>query len=241
MLSLRGTAADGSPSRRPGRATEGRIPHALSNGQLVAYYQPEVELSSGRVVAAESLARWEHPEFGTLPPAMFISVADQLGLMGELTRLMLRLSLVQHRVWAAAGRPCRPVAAPGHRSGGRADAGRRRGHHGGLRAVAGLSLGPPASGPDRGPGVFPAERGRRILRLAGVPPHRPLVIFAYPIGDLLLLFGVLSLLWRGVPQASVTPSPDPGPGAAAGPATAVPPAWAERQVPNGRIGGPDVR
>src|SRR5438046_1280778 len=79
------------------------FPHALSSGQLVAYYQPEIELSSGRVVAAESLARWEHPEFGTLPPALFTPVAAQLGLMGELTRLMLRLSLVQHRVWAAAG------------------------------------------------------------------------------------------------------------------------------------------
>src|SRR6266704_4925701 len=79
------------------------FPHALSSGQLVAYYQPEIELPSGRVVAAESLARWEHPEFGTLPPALFTPVAEQLGLMGELTRLMLRLSLVQHRVWAAAG------------------------------------------------------------------------------------------------------------------------------------------
>jgi EAL domain-containing protein (putative c-di-GMP-specific phosphodiesterase class I) len=79
------------------------FPHALTSGQLVAYYQPEVELSSGRVVAAESLARWEHPEFGTLPPALFTPVAQQLGLMGELTRLMLRLSLAQHRVWAAAG------------------------------------------------------------------------------------------------------------------------------------------
>jgi diguanylate cyclase (GGDEF)-like protein len=79
------------------------FPHALSSGQLVAYYQPEIELSSGRVVAAESLARWEHPEFGTLPPAMFTPVAGQLGLMGEFTRLMLRLSLAQHRVWAAAG------------------------------------------------------------------------------------------------------------------------------------------
>jgi EAL domain-containing protein (putative c-di-GMP-specific phosphodiesterase class I) len=79
------------------------FPHALRSGQLVAYYQPEVELSSGRVVAAESLARWEHPEFGILPPALFTPLAEQLGLMGELTRLMLRLSLVQHRVWAAAG------------------------------------------------------------------------------------------------------------------------------------------
>jgi len=69
----------------------------------VAYYQPEVELSAGRVVAVESLARWEHPELGTLPPALFTPVAEQLGLMGELTQLMLRLALAQHRAWAAAG------------------------------------------------------------------------------------------------------------------------------------------
>ena len=79
------------------------FPQALRSGQLVAYYQPEVELTSGRVVAAESLVRWEHPEFGTLPPALFTPLAEQLGLMGELTRLMLRLSLVQHRDLAAAG------------------------------------------------------------------------------------------------------------------------------------------
>jgi hypothetical protein len=218
------------------------FPHALRTGQLVAYYQPEVELSSGWVVAAESLVRWEHPEFGTLPPALFTPVAEQLGLMGELTRLMLRLSLVQHRVWAAAG----------------------------LFA-------------------FPSRRRTRPERLRSLPD---LVIFAYPIGDLLLLFGVLSPSWRGVPQASVTPlrifatgmlvfiaadvtydyttihapyhggdgsaeaaggstrtpsrrpippSLSPGPGAAAGPASAVPPAWAERQVPNGRVRGPDAR
>ena len=67
----------------------------------MAYFQPEVELSSGRVVAAESLARWEHPELGTLPPALFTPLAEKLGLMGELTQLMLRLSLRQHRAWAA--------------------------------------------------------------------------------------------------------------------------------------------
>jgi len=47
------------------------FPHALRNGQVVAYYQPEVEFATGRLVAAESLARWEHPELGTLPPALF--------------------------------------------------------------------------------------------------------------------------------------------------------------------------
>ena len=80
------------------------FPRALGSGQVVAYFQPEVELSSGRVVGAESLARWEHPELGTLPPALFTPLAEQLGLTGELTRLMLRLSLGQHRAWATAGR-----------------------------------------------------------------------------------------------------------------------------------------
>jgi diguanylate cyclase (GGDEF)-like protein len=79
------------------------FPDALRRGQLVAYFQPEVELSSGRVVAAESLARWEHPELGTLPPALFVPFAEHLGLTGELTGLMLRLSLAQHRTWAAGG------------------------------------------------------------------------------------------------------------------------------------------
>jgi EAL domain-containing protein (putative c-di-GMP-specific phosphodiesterase class I) len=77
--------------------------HALENGQLVAYFQPEVELSSGRVVAAESLARWEHPDLATLPPSLFSPLAEQLGLMGELTRLMLGLALAQQRIWATDG------------------------------------------------------------------------------------------------------------------------------------------
>ncbi len=77
--------------------------HALKNGQVVAYFQPEVELSTGMVVAAESLVRWEHPELGTLSPVLFAPLAERLGLMGELTHLMLKLSLAQHRRWAADG------------------------------------------------------------------------------------------------------------------------------------------
>jgi diguanylate cyclase (GGDEF)-like protein len=81
----------------------GELPDALRDGQLVAYFQPEVDLSSGRVVAAEALARWEHPELGTLSPDAFVPIAEQLGLTSELTRLMLRLSLAQQRIWAASG------------------------------------------------------------------------------------------------------------------------------------------
>jgi diguanylate cyclase (GGDEF)-like protein len=79
------------------------FPRALRDGQVVAYYQPEVELSTGRLVAAELLARWEHPELGLLQPARFTSVAEELGLMREFSLVMLRQALVQHRNWADAG------------------------------------------------------------------------------------------------------------------------------------------
>ena len=79
------------------------FPRALQEGQLIGYFQPEVELSTGQLVAAELLARWEHPELGTLQPSSFISLAEELGLMTEFSLEMLRQALVQHRAWAAAG------------------------------------------------------------------------------------------------------------------------------------------
>jgi diguanylate cyclase (GGDEF)-like protein len=79
------------------------LPGALRGGQVAAYFQPQVELSTGRLVATELLARWEHPELGTLQPGLFLPLIEQLGLMRELTCLMLRQALVQHRAWADAG------------------------------------------------------------------------------------------------------------------------------------------
>src|ERR1700731_907283 len=79
------------------------LPGALRGGRVVGYFQPEVELSTGRLVAAELLARWEHPDLVILQPALFLPLAEELGLMGELSRLMLRQALGQHRAWAAAG------------------------------------------------------------------------------------------------------------------------------------------
>jgi diguanylate cyclase (GGDEF)-like protein len=79
------------------------FPRALQDGQLVGYFQPEVELSTGQLVAAELLARWEHPELGTLPPSAFLSLAEELGLMTEFSLEMLRQALVQHRILADGG------------------------------------------------------------------------------------------------------------------------------------------
>src|SRR5580658_1067144 len=79
------------------------FPRALRDRQVVGHFQPEVELSTGRLAAAELLARWEHPELGTLQPASFLPLAEELGLMTELSLEMLRQALVQHRSWAADG------------------------------------------------------------------------------------------------------------------------------------------
>src|SRR6202041_877662 len=79
------------------------FPRALRDRQLIGYFQPEVELSTGQLVAAELLARWEHPELGTLQPSSFISLAEELGLMTEFSLEMLRQAVVQHKAWAAAG------------------------------------------------------------------------------------------------------------------------------------------
>jgi len=69
----------------------------------VPYFQPEIELSSGRVIGAEALARWEHPELGTLAPISFLPLLAELGLMGQLTQVMLEASLDQQRYWLADG------------------------------------------------------------------------------------------------------------------------------------------
>src|SRR6202012_4440198 len=79
------------------------FPRALRDGQGVAHFQPEVELATGRLVAAELLARWEHPELGTLQPASFLSLAEELGLMHELSLVMLRQGPAPHRAWTTAG------------------------------------------------------------------------------------------------------------------------------------------
>ncbi len=82
---------------------QAEFPRALRAGEIVGYFQPELELSTGRLVAAELLARWEHPELGLLPPSAFVTVAERLGLMRELSLCMVRQALVQHRTWVAAG------------------------------------------------------------------------------------------------------------------------------------------
>lgn len=77
---------------------------SLQSGDgLEVHFQPEVDLVSGRVVAAEALVRWNHPGRGAVPPSDFVPVAEASGMIGDLGELVLRAALAQRREWVADG------------------------------------------------------------------------------------------------------------------------------------------
>lgn len=61
---------------------------AVDRGEIVAHYQPQVELSSGAIVAAEALCRWNHPELGMVPPETFIPIAEANGSIDRIGAFM---------------------------------------------------------------------------------------------------------------------------------------------------------
>jgi diguanylate cyclase len=77
--------------------------HAIAGDELVVHYQPQADLRTGAVTGAEALVRWEHPTQGLLAPARFLPFAEQLGLMGALTRVVLERAVEQCAAWRAAG------------------------------------------------------------------------------------------------------------------------------------------
>ena len=76
---------------------------AITNGELVNYYQPKVAPANGRVVGVEALVRWHHPVGGMLLPDQFIGVAEQHGLIDDLARTVLADALAQASLWQKAG------------------------------------------------------------------------------------------------------------------------------------------
>jgi EAL domain-containing protein (putative c-di-GMP-specific phosphodiesterase class I) len=78
---------------------------ALARGEIVAYFQPQIELSSGRVVAGEALARWQHPVHGLLEPDLFIPAAEEHGLIDELGLMMVDDAWDHAASWIERGLP----------------------------------------------------------------------------------------------------------------------------------------
>ncbi|MDY0398265.1 MAG: EAL domain-containing protein [Desulfuromonas thiophila] len=63
---------------------ESDLRHALTRDQLLLHYQPKVACATGQLIGMEALLRWRHPEKGLISPALFIPVAEQTGLIGEI-------------------------------------------------------------------------------------------------------------------------------------------------------------
>jgi diguanylate cyclase (GGDEF)-like protein len=82
----------------------GDLRRALQRDELVLYYQPKVNISTGDLVGAEALVRWQHPEHGLILPDSFIPLAERTGLINPLTRHILDMALAQTRIWFDQGR-----------------------------------------------------------------------------------------------------------------------------------------
>lgn len=104
-------AAPAAPQRarrgpKPGARTSERrrmqaeLARAMAHGGLALHFQPRVDLRSGRALGAEALARWPHPAMGQIPPAEFIPVAEECGLILELGGWALEAACCEAACWS---------------------------------------------------------------------------------------------------------------------------------------------
>jgi EAL domain-containing protein (putative c-di-GMP-specific phosphodiesterase class I) len=75
---------------------------AIMRDEIVPFFQPKMSIKTGEIIGVEALARWQHPGRGLLLPAMFISVAEEHGLIGTLTQEILRKTLQHAAAWFKA-------------------------------------------------------------------------------------------------------------------------------------------
>ncbi|MES2878040.1 MAG: EAL domain-containing protein [Pseudomonadota bacterium] len=82
---------------------ESRLRAAVESGQFVLHYQPKVNLLTGKLTSVEALIRWNDPQTGLVPPAQFISILEETGLIYEVGRWVLHQALDDNQRWRAAG------------------------------------------------------------------------------------------------------------------------------------------
>jgi diguanylate cyclase (GGDEF)-like protein len=92
---------DKHSTRRLGLISELRS--ALSEGEILVYYQPKLDLQTGEVNSVEALVRWLHPKFGLLPPSEFVPIAEHTGLIRPLTSYVVSSAVQQAAAWHSMG------------------------------------------------------------------------------------------------------------------------------------------
>jgi len=89
---------------------ESDLRQALERGEFLLHYQPQVHLRSGKIIGAEALIRWQHPERGMISLAVFIPIAEDIGLIGPIGEWVLHTACAEAKAWQTAGLPPVPVA-----------------------------------------------------------------------------------------------------------------------------------
>ncbi len=89
---------------------ENDLREALKGSQFLLHYQPQVDLQTGKIIGAEALVRWMHPQRGLVPPTKFIALAEEKGIILPLGAWILEEACRQTRAWQQEGVPVVPVS-----------------------------------------------------------------------------------------------------------------------------------
>lgn len=81
----------------------GELRQAINDETLAVYYQPKVDIKTGRIISVEALARWPHPDDGMIAPADFIPMVEQSGLTRPFTLWVLQQAIEQTKRWSESG------------------------------------------------------------------------------------------------------------------------------------------
>jgi diguanylate cyclase (GGDEF)-like protein len=84
---------------------ENKLRKVLENEELRLYYQPQIDLKTGKMIGMEALLRWQHPELGIVSPDKFVSVAEDMGLIIPIGEWVLRTACQQNQAWREIGLP----------------------------------------------------------------------------------------------------------------------------------------